>query len=178
MNIKQAIDHVVSGHNLTTEQVTDVIGQIMQGQATAAQIGGFLIGLRMKGETADEIAGGATAMRNCAKQLYCPDPDHAVDTCGTGGDGSGSVNISTLAAIVAAGRRRARRETWQSLCIIESWPRLMFLRLSELQSMLPQKSSNVASRKWAFTFLFAPAFHAAMRHAAKPRKELGTRTLF
>ncbi len=177
MDIKQAIHHVVNGGDCSAEQITKVVGAIMEGAATPAQIGGFLIGLRMKGETAEEIAGGAAAMRNCAKTLACPDPDRSVDTCGTGGDGSGSVNISTLAAIIAAsaGARVAKHGNRSvssrsgSADVLEA----LGVTIDAPVAVLERCLSEVG-----IAFLFAPAFHAAMRHAAKPRRELGTRTLF
>ncbi len=93
MEIRQAIARVMAGHNLAREEIAAVFGSIMDGQATPAQIGGLLVALRMKGETAEEIAGAASAMRARALPIACPDPRTAVDTCGTGGDGSGTVNV-------------------------------------------------------------------------------------
>jgi anthranilate phosphoribosyltransferase len=110
MELKDAIVQVIRGEHLSRQQIAEVFGTIMEGNATPAQIGGLLVGLRMKGETAEEIAGAAEAMRARAKRFTCADPDTAVDTCGTGGDGSGSVNVSTIAPTVtaAAGGRVAK----------------------------------------------------------------------
>ena len=102
MDIQHAIAHALSGEDFTTEEIARVFGHMMDGKATPAQIGGLLIALRAKGETAAEIAGAAQAMRAAAKPCRCPDIDSAVDTCGTGGDGSGFVNVSTMAAVVVA----------------------------------------------------------------------------
>src|SRR5215467_6160090 len=102
MDIQAAIARVLTRRDLGGDEIAAVFGAIMDGQATAAQIGGLLVGLRMKGETPDEIAGAARAMRARATPLRCPEPERAVDTCGTGGDGSGSINVSTIAAIVTA----------------------------------------------------------------------------
>src|SRR5262249_12108269 len=102
MLIKEAIARVAGGADLGADEIAAVFGTIMDGEATPAQIGGLLVALRMKGETADEIAGAARAMRARATPLAHPAPERGVDTCGTGGDGSGSFNVSTLAAIVVA----------------------------------------------------------------------------
>src|SRR5690606_33966799 len=99
---KRVIAEVVAGRSLDAVTVAAAFGVIMDGAATPAQIGGLLVALRMKGETAVEIAGAARAMRARAVRIRCPEPATAVDTCGTGGDGSGTVNVSTLAALVAA----------------------------------------------------------------------------
>ena len=166
MDVREAIAKVVT-----------VFGLIMQGEATPAQIGGLLIGLRMKGETPEEIAGAARAMRERATRIRCPDPDHAVDTCGTGGDGSGSVNVSTIAAIVtaAAGVRVAKHGN-RSLS-----SRCGSADVLETLGVAIDATTEVAERCLAevnIAFLFAPAYHAATRHAAGPRRELGTRTIF
>src|SRR6266545_175200 len=110
MQIGEAIATVLRGQHLRQEEVAQIFGDIMEGRATPAQIGGLLVALRMKGETADEIAGAARAMREHALAIECPDREAAVDTCGTGGDGSGMVNVSTMAALVvaAAGGRVAK----------------------------------------------------------------------
>src|SRR5688572_24751435 len=102
LDVKAAIARVTAGGDLTADEIAGVFGQIMDGAATPAQIGGLLVALRMKGETASELAGAARAMRQRALPLVCPDPARGVDTCGTGGDGVGTVNISTLAAILVA----------------------------------------------------------------------------
>ena len=102
MTIREALVRVIDRHDLTADQMAEVVGEIMDGQATPAQIGGLLVALRMKGETVDEIVGAARAMR--ARMVgvdFAADP--MVDTCGTGGDGSRSVNVSTIAAFLVAG---------------------------------------------------------------------------
>ncbi len=100
--IVKAIQAASTGVPLSRAEVADVIGQIMDGEATPAQIGGFLIALKAKGETVDELVGAASAMRTRALPLRCPRIEHSIDTCGTGGDGVGTVNVSTLAAILIA----------------------------------------------------------------------------
>jgi anthranilate phosphoribosyltransferase len=177
LDLKQAIARVVAGGDLGEDEIAAVFGAIMDGQATPAQIGGLLVALRMKGETADEIAGAARAMRARATRIGCPEPERAVDTCGTGGDGSGSVNVSTLAAIVAAaaGARvakhgnRAQSSRAGSADVLEALGVKVDAPVAVVERCL---------REVGIGFLFAPAFHAATRHAAGPRKELGTRTLF
>ena len=101
--VNAALAQAIAGRELGFDEAAAVVGELMEGAATPAQIGALLIALRMKGETADELAGAASAMRARALPLVVPRPAHAVDTCGTGGDSSGQVNLSTLAAIVAAG---------------------------------------------------------------------------
>src|SRR5688572_15055986 len=102
MELRDAIARAVARRDFTADEIATVFGRIMDGEATPAQIGGFLVALRMKGETAEEVAGAARAMRNRALPIKCPSPETAVDTCGTGGDGSQTVNVSTIAAIVTA----------------------------------------------------------------------------
>jgi anthranilate phosphoribosyltransferase len=177
MKIQQAISQVVTGRDLSQDQIAAVFGQIMEGEATPAQIGGLLVGLRMKGETADEIAGAAREMRARARSIECPDRERAVDTCGTGGDGSGTVNVSTIAAIVAAaaGARvakhgnRAVSSRAGSADVLEALGVVIDPPVEVVERCLSEARIG---------FLFAPAFHAATRHAGGPRRELGTRTLF
>jgi anthranilate phosphoribosyltransferase len=157
--------------------MAEVIGQIMDGGATPAQIGGLLIALRAKGESVDEIVGAATAMRSRAVPLDCPQRERSIDTCGTGGDGAGTFNVSTLAAIliaacggvVAKHGNRALSSRCGSADVLEA---LGVAIDGEPQTIV--RSIEVAG----IGFAFAPRFHAATRHAAGPRKELGTRTIF
>jgi anthranilate phosphoribosyltransferase len=176
-DIKQAIARVTGGGHLTADEIAGVFGAIMDGAATPSQIGGLLVALRMKGETADELAGAARAMRARATPLACPDPDRGVDTCGTGGDGSGTVNVSTLAAIVVAAvggvvakhGNRALSSKSGSADVLEALG---------VTIDAPAAVVERCMREAGIGFAFAPAFHAATRHAAGPRRELGVRTLF
>jgi anthranilate phosphoribosyltransferase len=176
-DIRAAIAHVSAGHDLAADDIATVFGQIMDGEATPAQIGGLLIALRMKGETADEIAGAARAMRARALALTCPVPERAVDTCGTGGDGSGTVNVSTLAAVVAAGA---------GACVAKHGNRALTSKAgsADVLEALGVKVDAAAPvvercmREVGIGFAFAPVFHAATRHAGGPRRELGVRTIF
>ena len=176
MNIKEALARAIDRQNLTADQMAAVVGEIMDGQATPAQIGGLLVALRMKGETVDEIVGAARAMR--ARMLgvdFAADP--MVDTCGTGGDGSRSVNVSTIAALIVAGAgvvvakhgNRAQSSQSGSHDVIEA------LGLDPAPS--PEMSARCL-REAKLAFLFAPAHHAATRHVGGPRKEVGVRTIF
>jgi anthranilate phosphoribosyltransferase len=177
MEIRQAIAQVMAGRDLARDEIARVFGAIMEGQATAAQIGGLLVALRMKGETADEIAGAASAMRERALPIVCPDPQSAIDTCGTGGDGSGTVNVSTLAAVVVAAAgatvakhgNRALSSRAGSADVLEALGILISAPTRVVERCLTEVGIG---------FLFAPAFHAATRHAAEPRRDIGTRTIF
>ncbi|HET8528401.1 MAG TPA: anthranilate phosphoribosyltransferase [Gaiellaceae bacterium] len=174
--IQQLMAHVLDGHDLTRAEAREAMQQIMEGGATQAQIAGFLVALRAKGETADEIAGCAEAMREHALPVR-PQRDDLVDTAGTGGDGKSTLNISTAAALVAAaagagvakhGNRAASSQTG-SADVLEA---LGF----ELE--LPPERIARSIDELGFGFMFAQAHHPAMKHAAPVRRELGTRTVF
>jgi len=176
MTIREALARVIDRHNLTADQMAEVVGEIMDGQATPAQIGGLLVALRMKGETVDEIVGAARAMR--ARMIGVDfEADRMVDTCGTGGDGSRSVNVSTIAAFLVAGAgvvvakhgNRAQSSRSGSHDVIES------LGLDPAPN--PETAARCL-REAKLAFLFAPAHHAATRHVGAPRKEVGVRTIF
>jgi anthranilate phosphoribosyltransferase len=176
MGLKEALSKVTDGRDLTIDEMSDVVGLIMDGAATAAQIGGLLVGLRMKGETVEEMVGAARAMR--ARMLRVPfEAGPVLDTCGTGGDGSGSVNISTLASFIVAGAgvvvakhgNRAQSSRAGSHDVLEAL------------GLDPAPSPELALRclrEVKLAFLFAQAHHTASRHAGGPRRELGLRTLF
>jgi anthranilate phosphoribosyltransferase len=175
--IVQAINHALAGRHLSRDEMAGVIGQIMDGGATPAQIGGLLVALRAKGEAVDEIIGAAIAMRSRATPLVCPRLDDSIDTCGTGGDGSGMINVSTLAAIllaacgatVAKHGNRAQSSRCGSADVLEA----LGVAIDGEPAAIT-RSIEVAG----IGFAFAPKFHAATRHAAGPRRELGTRTIF
>ncbi|RMH36350.1 MAG: anthranilate phosphoribosyltransferase [Deltaproteobacteria bacterium] len=177
MTVREAIAAAIDGRDLSADDMAAVFAAIMDGQATPAQIGGLLVALRMKGETADEIAGAARTMRARATPIACPDPDAAVDTCGTGGDGSGTVNVSTIAAIVAAAAGvRVAKHGNRSLSSRSGSADVLEALGVRIDAPVPVLERCL--REVRIAFLFAPAFHAATRHAAGPRRELGTRTLF
>ena len=173
--IREAISAAVAARDLTEEQAAGVMEQIMSGEATPAQLAAFLTALRLKGETVDEIAGMARVMRAKACRVDC---DGALlDTCGTGGDASGTFNVSTAAAFVAAaaGARVAKHgnRAMSSRCgsadVLEALGAKIELSPEEALSCLEQTG---------FCFMFAPSFHPAMRFAAGPRREIGIRTVF
>ena len=176
MDMQGAIRLVTEGTDLTEGEMAEVMRQIMTGQATPAQIGGFLIGLRMKGETVSEITAAARVMRELATRVEV-DTDGLVDTCGTGGDASGTFNISTAAALVAAaaGARVAKHGNRSVSSRSGSADVLQALGVS--LGIAPEGVAACIDRV-GVGFLFAPAHHGAMRHAIGPRRELGVRTVF
>jgi len=174
--IKQALGQLLEGRDLSQEDARGVMNTIMSGEATPAQIGGFLVALRLKGETADEIAGCAEAMREHVLRIR-PRRDDLVDTAGTGGDGANTFNISTAAALVAAaagagvakhGNRAASSATGAA----------DVLEALGFDLALPPERIEQSIDELGFGFLFAPAHHPAMRHAAPVRRELAARTVF
>ena len=174
--IQAAIGRLIAGESLDRDEARGVMEQIMSGDATDAQIGGFLMALRAKGETIDEIAGFAETMRAKATEITGGKVP-LVDTCGTGGDASGTFNISTTVAFVAAGA---------GLTVAKHGNRAMSSRCGSAD-VLAQLGVNVEATpdqvghcldEAGIGFLFAPALHGAMKHAIGPRKELGTRTVF
>ncbi|MBN1855338.1 MAG: anthranilate phosphoribosyltransferase [Dehalococcoidia bacterium] len=172
--IRDAIGALATGRSLDATETACVMREIMQGDATPAQIGAFVMGLRMKGETADEIAGMARAMLSCAVRI---DPGADLDTCGTGGDGSRSFNISTAAAFVASGAgvrvakhgNRAMSSQCGSADVLEALGVRLDLEPDEVKQCITEMGIG---------FLFAPRFHPAMKYAAGPRREIGVRTVF
>jgi len=174
--IQTALQRLLDGHDLTRDGAREVMGGIMRGEATPAQIGGFLIALRVKGETADEIAGCAEAMREHVLVVR-PKRDDLVDTAGTGGDGARTINISTAAALVAAAAGAAVAKHGNRAVSSASGSADV---LEALGFRLDQEPDRIARSidELGFGFLFAPTHHPAMRHAAQVRKELATRTVF
>ncbi len=176
MTVQQALARLLDGHDLSRAEARLVMNEVMSGEATAAQIGGLLVALRLKGETADEIAGCAEAMRDHVLAVR-PSRGDLVDTAGTGGDGAGTINISTAAALVAAAAgaavakhgNRAVSSACGSADVLEA----LGLRLE-----LPPERIEQSIDELGFGFLFAPTHHPAMRHAAPVRRELATRTVF
>jgi anthranilate phosphoribosyltransferase len=176
MEIKQAISNIVDRIDLNREEMTAVMQQIMTGGATPIQIGGFLAGLRTKGETIEEIVAAATVMRELATRIDVP-PHNLVDTCGTGGDSSSTFNVSTAAAFVvaAAGGRVAKHGNRSMSSKSGSADVLEALGIN---LDIPPERVAECIETINLGFLFAPSYHAAARYAAGPRQELGTRTLF
>jgi anthranilate phosphoribosyltransferase len=176
VTVQEALARLLDGHDLSRDEARSVMDEVMSGEATPAQIGGLLVALRLKGETADEIAGCAEAMRSHVLTVR-PQRDDLVDTAGTGGDGARTINISTAAALVAAAAgagvakhgNRAVSSASGSADVLEA---LGF------QLELPPARIERSIDELGFGFLFAPTHHPAMRHAAPVRRELAARTVF
>jgi anthranilate phosphoribosyltransferase len=177
MNIQQAIKSVISKQNLNEDQMHDVMDSIMTGQTTDAQIGAFLIGLSMKGETIEEITASAKVMRNLATPVEIGSFDYLVDTCGTGGDGLGLFNISTASAFVvaAAGGKVAKHG---NRSISSKSGSADVLECAGVNLDLSPRIIGKCVEEIGVGFMFAPAHHSAMKHAIGPRKELAVRTIF
>ncbi len=173
--IRESIDAVVSGQSLTMEEASSVMREIMEGEATPAQLGAFLTGLRLKGETTQEIAGMARVMREMALRVEVD--GELVDTVGTGGDGKNTFNISTATAFIAAGAglkvakhgNRAASGSCGSADVLEALG---------VQIELSPVAVAQCINEVGVGFMFAPAFHPAMRHAGPVRREIGIRTVF
>lgn len=176
MNIQQAIKAVTERRDLSSDEMTEVMRLIMTGEATPAQIGGFLIGLRMKGESVEEIAAAAGVMRELAAKVET-DTDHLVDTVGTGGDSSGTFNVSTASAIVsaAAGARVAKHGN-RSVSSRSGAADLLEAAGVKIGLTPAQVASCI--KQCGLGFMFAPAHHSAMKHAIGPRREMAVRTIF
>ncbi len=178
MDIQQALEQLVQGRDLAANDARAVMNQIMRGSATDAQIGGYLTALRVKGETRDEIVGSARAMRDNATRVETGiDGSDLLDTCGTGGDGSGSFNISTTVAFVAAGAgvKVAKHGNRAASSRAGSADVLAALGVN-LDLTAPQVARCV--NEVGIGFLFAIQLHPAMKHAIGPRRELKMRTIF
>lgn len=176
MEIQTAIKSVIAGQDLSGDEMNSIMQQIMTGECTPAQVGGFLVGLRMKGETVDEISAAARVMRELASrvQVNC---DHLVDTAGTGGDSSGSFNISTASAIVAAGAG-AKVAKHGNRSMTSNSGSADVLEAAGVRLDIPPELIGACVEETGVGFMFAPAHHGAMKHAIGPRKEMAVRTIF
>ena len=177
MDIQNAIRHVTAGKNLTVMEASEVFTAIMEGLATDAQIAAFVVALRMKGETPDEITGAAYVMRDKAARIYSNTRQNLIDTCGTGGDGSNSFNISTTAALVAAGAG-AKVAKHGNRSVSSSSGSADVLEQLGVNINLAAEQISVCLREIGIGFLFAPTLHNAMKYAAAARKQIGIRTIF
>jgi anthranilate phosphoribosyltransferase len=177
MNIQEAIGAVVTGRDLTTAQSVDVFTGIMSGAATDAQIAAFIVALRMKGETPGEITGAASVMREKATRVLPAQCEHCVDTCGTGGDSSNTFNVSTAAALVAAGAGAVVAKHGNRAVSSRCGSADVFETLGVNINLTPEKMKACLDET-GIAFLFAPALHKAMKYAIGPRKEIGIRTIF
>jgi anthranilate phosphoribosyltransferase len=174
--IKDAIAKLIERQHLTEAEAEAVMLEIMEGQATQAQIAAYLTALRMKGETVDEITGSARAMLAKATRIRLADP-LVVDTCGTGGDGGATFNVSTTVAFVVAGA---------GITVAKHGNRAVSSRSGSADVLkclgvcidLPPEQVEACVNEIGIGFLFAPVFHGAMKHAIGPRQEIGVRTIF
>jgi anthranilate phosphoribosyltransferase len=176
MNMQQAIAAVTDRQDLSQAQMQAVMNLIMTGEATQAQVGGFLVGLRMKGETVDEITGAVMAMRALAAGVEVKG-EHIIDTCGTGGDSSGIFNVSTGCAFIAsaAGAQVAKHG---NRSISSKSGSSDLLEAAGVDIMLKPFQVELCIAQLGVGFMFAPAHHSAMKHAIGPRREMAIRTLF
>jgi anthranilate phosphoribosyltransferase len=174
-HVRAALAAIIDGRSLTADEAHLAMGAVMDGEATPSQLAALLVALRMRGETVDELAGFATAMRE--RVLRVEAPEGTIDVVGTGGDGSGTFNISTAAALVVASA---------GIPVAKHGNRAITSRsgsadvLDALGVRIDQDADSAARdlRELGFAFLFAPGFHPAMRHAGPTRKEIGVRTAF
>jgi anthranilate phosphoribosyltransferase len=176
MDLPTALANVVEFHDLNVADMEAVMRLIMTGQATPAQIGGFLVGLRMKGETVDEIVAAARVMRELAAHVEVRGT-HLVDTCGTGGDGASTFNISTASALVAAAAG-ARVAKHGNRSVSSSSGSADVLEAAGVRLDLTAQQVATCIDQVGVGFLFAPQHHSAMKHAIEPRREMRIRTLF
>ena len=176
MDIQQALQKVLNNKNLTIDEMCSVMRLIMSGKTTEAQLGGFLIGLRCKGETIDEIAAAVQVMRELATKVVI-NGQHVIDTCGTGGDGANTFNISTTCAFVvaAAGGQVAKHG---NRSVSSSCGSADLLEAAGVNLDLSVEKVTQCVNELGVGFLFAPKHHGAMKHTIKVRKEMGVRTLF
>jgi len=176
MEFKQSLAKLIQEEDLSEAEMIQATGAIMEGEATPAQIGGFLTALRLKGETVEEITGAARVMREKALKVDFQAP-LVIDTCGTGGDGANTFNISTTAAFIIAAAgipvakhgNRAASGNCGSADLLEELG---------IKIAAPPEKVKLCLERVGFGFMFAPVYHLAMKHAVGPRKELGFRTIF
>ncbi len=174
---KQALEQVLAGQDLSYADMLSLMQQVMGGELTHAQIAGFIVALKVKGESIDEITAAATVMRALSSKVEISDQAHLIDTCGTGGDGIQTFNVSTVSAFVAAaaGAKVAKHggrsvsSTCGSADVLEA--------LGVDVNLTPEQVAKCIN-EIGIGFMFAPNHHSAMRHAAPVRRELGVRTIF
>ncbi|HNC75537.1 MAG TPA: anthranilate phosphoribosyltransferase, partial [Elusimicrobiota bacterium] len=175
--IHSAVGKLVEKIDLTFDEARESVADIFSGTVPASQMAGFLIALRMKGETVDEIAGAADAMRGAATRIHLPNTPVIADTCGTGGDKQGSFNISTAAAFAVAGAgftvAKHGNRSISSQCGSADVLEALGVKLDPPAAVVERCLKEIG-----IGFLFAPAFHPAMKHALPVRRELGVRTVF
>lgn len=176
MDIKAALKAIIERQDLTQNEMSYLMRSIMTGEATPAQIGGFLVGLRMKGETVAEIAGATQIMRELVTPVTVKHP-HLVDIVGTGGDGMNTFNISTASALVVAAAGGAVAKHGNRSVTSQCGSADVLETLGINLQITPQQVAECVERI-GIGFMFAPMYHQAMKHAIGPRREMGVRTLF
>jgi anthranilate phosphoribosyltransferase len=177
ITVAEAIQRTVEHREVFHDEMLHVMRQIMRGELTPAQIAGFIVGLRVKKETIGEIAAAAQVMRELATHVEVADDRHLVDTCGTGGDAAHTFNVSTCVAFVAAAAG-ARVAKHMGRSVSSSSGSAEVLEALGAGTALSPEQTGQAINQLGLGFMFAPAHHSAMKHAAPVRKELGVRTLF
>ena len=177
MSFSQLLKQVINGKDLSHESMLAVMHQVMAGDLTPAQISGLLVALRIKGETVDEISAAATVMRELSAKVEIADRSHLIDTCGTGGDGIQTFNVSTACAFVAAaaGAKVAKHggRSVSSTCGSADVLEALGVNVQQTATQVAQCVDSIG-----LGFMFAPNHHSAMKHSAPVRRELGVRTLF
>ena len=177
ITVAEAIQRTVEHREVFHDEMLHIMRQIMRGELSPAQIAGFIMGLRVKKETIGEIAAAAQVMRELATPVEVKDERNLVDTCGTGGDGAHTFNVSTCAAFIAAAAG-AKVAKHMGRSVSSSSGSAEVLEALGANTALSPVQTGEAIDKLGLGFMFAPAYHAAMKHAAPVRKELGVRTLF
>jgi anthranilate phosphoribosyltransferase len=176
-HVKQWLEQLLAQQDLTSEQMTAMMQALMSGEATHAQTAALLVALRAKGESTEEIAAAAKVMRALATGVKVEHPETLIDTCGTGGDGQHTFNISTTVAfVVAAAGGRVAKHGGRS--VTSSSGSADVLELAGMNLSLTPEQLAVCMRETGVTFMFAPAHHSAMKHLVPVRRELGVRTIF
>lgn len=177
MNIKEAIKKVIEKQNLTENEMADVMNEIMSGETTSAQKGGFLIGLKEKGETPEELLGAAKALRSHTLKIDIKNNEHLIDCCGTGGDGGKTFNISTTVAIViAAGGVKVAKHG--NRAVSSKSGSLDVLKALNIRTDYSKEESEKIIEEKGMAFLLAPTYNGGMKNVGKERIELGVRTIF
>lgn len=177
MDIQSAIATVIEQQHLSAEEMHEVMHSIMTGEATPSQIGGFLVGLRMKGETVAEIAAAASVMRELSSKVELSNIENIIDTCGTGGDGGKLFNVSTASSfVVAAAGGKVAKHGNRSVSSKSGSADL--LEQAGVNLALSSEQVKRCVEEIGLGFMFAPNHHSAMRHAIVPRKEMAVRTIF
>jgi anthranilate phosphoribosyltransferase len=177
ITVAEAIQRTVEHREVFHDEMLHIMRQIMRGELTPAQIAGFIVGLRVKKESIGEIAAAAQVMRELATHVEVKDDRHLVDTCGTGGDGAHTFNVSTCAAFVAAAAGAKVAKHMGRSVSSSSGSAEVLESLGANIALSPQQTGD-AINQLGIGFMFAPAHHSAMKHAAPVRKELGIRTIF